>query len=58
LIGGIELIANGHKVAWSISEHLISLEKDVDELLERNEKSEIKVEPETKTQSKPETKNT
>jgi F-type H+-transporting ATPase subunit b len=33
LIGGIELSANGHKVAWSIAEYLASLEKGVGELL-------------------------
>lgn len=35
LISGIELIANGQKVAWSISDHLSSLEKGVDELLKK-----------------------
>jgi F-type H+-transporting ATPase subunit b len=33
LIGGIELTANGQKVAWSIADYLASMEKDVDELL-------------------------
>lgn len=33
LIGGIELVANGQKVAWSISDYLASLEKGVGELL-------------------------
>lgn len=33
LIGGIELSANGQKVAWSIAEYLGSLEKGVGELL-------------------------
>ena len=33
VISGIELIANGHKVAWSIAEYLASLEKGVGELL-------------------------
>ena len=29
LIGGIELVANGQKIAWSISDYLTSLEKSV-----------------------------
>ena len=33
LIGGIELTANGQKVAWSIADYLASLEQGVDELL-------------------------
>jgi F-type H+-transporting ATPase subunit b len=33
LIGGIELTANGQKVAWSIADYLASMEKDVDDLL-------------------------
>lgn len=48
LIGGIELNANGHKVAWSIADYLTSLEKGVDELLKEKDKSE----GETKTKDK------
>jgi F-type H+-transporting ATPase subunit b len=33
LVGGIELFTNGQKVAWSIAEYLVSLEKGVNELL-------------------------
>ena len=33
LIGGIELILQGQKVAWSISDHLASLEKELAALL-------------------------
>jgi F-type H+-transporting ATPase subunit b len=33
LVGGIELTTNGQKVAWSISDYLLSLEKGVGELL-------------------------
>ena len=33
LIGGIELILHGQKVAWSISDHLASLEKELADLL-------------------------
>ena len=35
LISGIELTTNGQKVAWSIADYLASLEKGVDELLQR-----------------------
>lgn len=38
LISGIELIANGRKVAWSIADYLASLEKSVGELLKDREK--------------------
>lgn len=33
LVGGIELAANGQKLAWSIADYLTSLEKSVEELL-------------------------
>ncbi|MGH9885722.1 MAG: F0F1 ATP synthase subunit delta [bacterium] len=33
LIGGVELTANGQKLAWSIADYLVSLEKSLDELL-------------------------
>jgi F-type H+-transporting ATPase subunit b len=33
VIGGIELSANGQKIAWSIADYLRSLEKDVGDLL-------------------------
>ena len=33
LVGGIELSANGQKMAWSIADYLASLENGVDELL-------------------------
>jgi F-type H+-transporting ATPase subunit b len=39
LIGGIELIANGQKVAWSISDYLAALGKSVDELLKEKDKA-------------------
>ena len=42
LISGIELTANGKKLAWSIAEYLLSLENAVGELL----KQKSKVEPE------------
>jgi len=56
LISGIELTTNGQKVAWSIADYLISLEKGVDELLKENDKSEAKAEPKPQ-EPKPETKN-
>jgi F-type H+-transporting ATPase subunit b len=37
VISGIELTANGHKVAWSIADYLVSLEKGVDELLKEKD---------------------
>jgi hypothetical protein len=42
LVSGIELITNGQKLAWSISDYLASLEKGVDELLKDKEKAEAK----------------
>jgi F-type H+-transporting ATPase subunit b len=42
LIAGIELNANGYKVAWSIDEYLISMEKSIDDILEENDKRVIK----------------
>lgn len=33
LLGGIELVIQGQKIAWSIADYLSSLEKDVNELL-------------------------
>ena len=51
LISGIELTANGQKVAWSIADYLASLENGVNELL----KTKIRNQPEPVT-PKPETK--
>jgi len=49
LVGGIELTANGQKVAWSISDYLLSLEKGVGELLAKQAGDdgahEVKTEP-------------
>lgn len=55
LISGIELSTNGQKVAWSISDYLVSLEKGVAELLQEKDKPEAKAEPKSE-ESKPETK--
>jgi F-type H+-transporting ATPase subunit b len=58
LIGGIELITNGQKVAWSIADYLASLEKGIEELLKEKDKAEAKAEPEpeAKPEAEPETK--
>ncbi|MDH3503673.1 MAG: F0F1 ATP synthase subunit delta [Nitrospirota bacterium] len=40
LVSGIELTTNGQKVAWSIADYLVSLEKDVGELLKEKAKPE------------------
>ncbi len=40
LVGGIELGANGQKVAWSIAEYLTSLENGVEELLKAQPRPE------------------
>ena len=53
VISGIELIANGRKVAWSIADHLVSLEKSVSALLQEQSKPQAK--PAAKAKSKPET---
>jgi F-type H+-transporting ATPase subunit b len=45
-ISGIELTANGQKVAWSIADYLTSLEKGVGELLKQQEKPDAKPAPE------------
>jgi F-type H+-transporting ATPase subunit b len=51
VVSGIELTANGQKVAWSIADYLASLEKGVEELLKEKDKSEAK--PEAKAEPKP-----
>jgi F-type H+-transporting ATPase subunit b len=37
LVSGIELTANGQKIAWSIADYLASLERSVAQLLQQNE---------------------
>jgi F-type H+-transporting ATPase subunit b len=37
-VSGIELTANGHKMAWSIGEYLASLKKSVDDFLKERQK--------------------
>jgi len=51
LISGIELTAHGQKVAWSISDYLMSLEQGVEELLKKNNTPYVNVEPEPETRS-------
>jgi len=41
IISGIELTANGQKIAWSIAEYLSSLEKDVEVLLKKKDKPTV-----------------
>jgi F-type H+-transporting ATPase subunit b len=53
VISGIELTANGRKVAWSIADYLASLEKSVGELLMEPSKPEIKPETRPKSGAKP-----
>jgi F-type H+-transporting ATPase subunit b len=48
LVGGIELIADGEKLAWSISDYLASLDQGLGELLKEKDK------PEPKAEAKPE----
>jgi F-type H+-transporting ATPase subunit b len=55
VISGIELTANGRKIAWSIADYLASLERRVGELLKEQGKSQAKPEakPEAKAEPKP-----
>lgn len=39
LIGGIELAAQGHKIAWNIAEYISAMEKNVDELIKQGRSS-------------------
>ena len=54
LVGGIELSTNGQKVAWSIADYLVSLEKSIGELLKEKEKPEAKAEPKPEVKAEPE----
>jgi F-type H+-transporting ATPase subunit b len=42
LVSGIEVTANGHKIAWSIGNYLASLKKSVDDLLNARPKQTAK----------------
>ena len=54
-ISGIDLTANGQKVAWSIADYLTAMEKDVEELLKQQDKPEPKPKaaPQPKPQAEP-----
>ena len=56
LVSGIELTTNGQKIAWSIADYLVSLEKGVDELLKEKDKPEAKTEPKRQTTAEPKPK--
>jgi len=58
LISGIELAANGFKLAWSISEYLKSLQNRISETMKEELKAEPKdgPKPGSKDESKPESK--
>jgi F-type H+-transporting ATPase subunit b len=51
LVSGIELTTDGQKLAWSISDYLMSLEKSVDELLNEIDKPEAKRKPQRKAKA-------
>ena len=53
LVSGIELSANGKKVAWSIADYLGSLEKGVDELLNGKHKLQPETAPRTDAKAAP-----
>jgi F-type H+-transporting ATPase subunit b len=53
LVSGIELSANGQKVAWSIADYLATLEKSAGELLHEDANHESK--PDTNSKPEPET---
>ena len=55
LVSGIELTANGQKVAWSIADYLASLEKGVGELLKEQNKPEPKAAPKPEAKAEPST---
>jgi F-type H+-transporting ATPase subunit b len=51
LVSGIELVASGQKVGWSISDYLTALENDVGNLLKEKSKPELKTEPKPEPKS-------
>jgi F-type H+-transporting ATPase subunit b len=40
LLGGIELVVNGQKIAWSISDYLDSMEEDIARLIQEKDEAE------------------
>jgi F-type H+-transporting ATPase subunit b len=53
LVSGIELTANGQKVAWSISDYLATLEKSAGELLHEETNPEPKPDPKVAAKADP-----
>jgi F-type H+-transporting ATPase subunit b len=53
LVSGIELVANGYKVAWSIAAHLASLQNEVGKLLENQSGHESEPESEAEPGLRP-----
>ncbi|MBN1879669.1 F0F1 ATP synthase subunit B [bacterium] len=51
-VSGIDLTANGQKVAWNISDYLVSLERSVNELLKDKKIPETKATPVLETKAK------
>jgi F-type H+-transporting ATPase subunit b len=56
LVSGIELSTNGHKITWSIADHLATLEKSAGELLHKDGTPESKPDAKSKAEAKPEPK--
>jgi len=54
VIGGIELVAHGRKVAWSIEDYLASLERSIAELLKEQTQPKAKAKPREKNESEEE----
>ncbi len=54
LVSGIELAANGQKVAWSIADYLTALETGVNQLLKEQDKPEPKAGPKLENKTEPE----
>jgi len=54
VIGGIELVANGQRLAWSIANYLGSLERDVGEFMKRTDKPTAKAVPKPEAKVEPE----
>ena len=56
LVGGIELSANGWKVAWSIADYLATLEKSAGELLRGDAEPEAKPDANSRPEAQAETR--
>ena len=53
LVSGIELTANGQKVAWSIADYLASLERGVGEVLKEQDRPKPKAAPKSEAKAEP-----